>query len=128
MSNKVIKKINLAFVLLFLIGTSLFVIYPLMYVVSGAFAPGNSIATLSIIPFGDGITFKHFEELFTKTNYGKWFQNTLYVAVCTWCLCFLTFSIYNEKKYDDDNAYLTNLPFFRRDGSHLCYFTSHWWA
>ena len=83
MSNKVIKKINLAFVLLFLIGTSLFVIYPLMYVVSGAFAPGNSIATLSIIPFGDGITFKHFEELFTKTNYGKWFQNTLYVAVCT---------------------------------------------
>lgn len=83
MSNKVIKNINLTFVLLFLIGTSLFVIYPLMYVISGAFAPGNSIATLSIIPFGDGITFKHFEDLFTKTNYGKWFQNTLYVATCT---------------------------------------------
>ncbi|QEH70922.1 sugar ABC transporter permease [Cellulosilyticum sp. WCF-2] len=77
------KKINLAFILLFLIGTSLFVIYPLMYVVSGAFSPGNSIASLSIIPFGDGISFKHFERLFNDTNYVKWFQNTLYVAVCT---------------------------------------------
>ncbi|ADZ82425.1 sugar ABC transporter permease [Cellulosilyticum sp. ST5] len=83
MNNKVIKKINLAFILLFLIGTSLFVIYPLMYVVSGAFSPGNSIASLSIIPFGDGISFKHFERLFNDTNYVKWFQNTLYVAVCT---------------------------------------------
>lgn len=83
MNNKVIKKINLAFILLFLIGTSLFVIYPLMYVVSGAFSPGNSIASLSIIPFGDGISFKHFERLFNDTNYVKWFKNTLYVAVCT---------------------------------------------
>lgn len=54
-----------------------------MYVVSGAFSPGNSIASLSIIPFGDGISFKHFERLFNDTNYVKWFQNTLYVAVCT---------------------------------------------
>ncbi len=83
MNKSIIKKINLAFILLFLIGTSLFVIYPLMYVVSGAFSPGNSIASLSIIPFGDGISFKHFERLFNDTNYVKWFQNTLYVAVCT---------------------------------------------
>lgn len=83
MNKNIIKKINLAFILLFLIGTSLFVIYPLMYVVSGAFSPGNSIASLSIIPFGDGISFKHFERLFNDTNYVKWFQNTLYVAVCT---------------------------------------------
>ena len=83
MNKKIIKNINLAFILLFLIGTSLFVIYPLIYVVSGAFSPGNNIASLSIVPFGDGISFKHFNRLFNETNYVKWFQNTLFVAVCT---------------------------------------------
>ena len=37
---------------------SFFVIYPLVYVVSAAFSPGNSIASLNIIPFADGFTAK----------------------------------------------------------------------
>ncbi|WP_294429106.1 sugar ABC transporter permease [uncultured Treponema sp.] len=68
--------------LIFLI-VSVFVIYPLVYVVSGAFAPGNSIASLNIIPFKNGITFEHFVDLFTKNDYGKWFLNTLIIAVET---------------------------------------------
>lgn len=83
MGHKLIKKLNLTFIVLFLIATSLFVIYPLIYVVSAAFAPGNSIATLSIIPFGDGFTLKHFEDLFTQTDYVQWFKNTFIIAVCT---------------------------------------------
>ena len=83
MNQKMIRKFNLTFILIFLIGTSIFVIYPLIYIISGAVSPGNSIAALSIIPFGDGFTWKHFEYLFNKTNYLQWFKNTLYVAICT---------------------------------------------
>lgn len=83
MNSKVIKRINLAFILLFLIGTSLFVIYPLIYVISGAFSPGSSIASLNIIPFKDGVTLSHFNYLFNNTNYIQWFKNTLIVAVWT---------------------------------------------
>ena len=68
--------------LIFLV-VSVFVIYPLVYVVSGAFAPGNSIASLDIVPFKNGITFEHFVELFTKNDYGRWFLNTLLIAVET---------------------------------------------
>jgi len=62
---------------------SFFVIYPLVYVVSGAFAPGNSIASLNIVPFRDGFTLVHFADLFTKTDYGRWFLNTLIISVET---------------------------------------------
>lgn len=72
---------TLIYLIFFII--SVFVIYPLVYVLSGAFAPGNSIASLNIIPFKDGVTFEHFIELFTKNDYGKWFVNTLIIAVET---------------------------------------------
>lgn len=68
--------------LIFLI-ISFLVIYPLVYVVSGAFAPGNSIASLSIVPFGDGFTLDHFVRLFTQTDYGRWFLNTLIISLAT---------------------------------------------
>ncbi|MDF2588747.1 MAG: ABC-type transporter, integral rane subunit [Anaerocolumna sp.] len=83
MNGKFLKKFNLAFVLLFLIIISLGVLYPLVYVVSAAFSPGNNIASLNIIPFAGGITTKHFTDLFTKTNYVKWFRNTFIIAVST---------------------------------------------
>ena len=62
---------------------SLFVFYPLVYVVAAAFAPGNNIASLNIIPFGDGFTLKHFIYLFKKTNYWLWFKNTLIISLWT---------------------------------------------
>ena len=75
--------------LIFLI-ISFFVIYPLVYVVSAAFSPGNSIASLNIVPFADGFTFKHFVRLFTETNYGIWFFNTLKIAIFTSLLTVIT--------------------------------------
>lgn len=70
-------------VLIFLTISSLLVLYPLVYVVSAAFSPGNSIASLNIIPFGDGATLQHFRHLFKNTNYLIWFKNTLIIAVAT---------------------------------------------
>lgn len=62
---------------------SVFVLYPLVYVVSASFSPGNSIASLNIIPFSNGFTLEHFKYLFTKTNYGRWFLNTLKISIGT---------------------------------------------
>ncbi len=70
---------------------SFFVLYPLVYVVSGAFAPGNSISSLNIVPFKDGITLDHFIHLFTRTNYGRWFMNTLIISIET-CLATVVLS------------------------------------
>lgn len=83
MGNKAIRKINSTVLLIFLTISSLFVIYPLVYVVSAAFSPGSSIASLSIIPFGDGFTTEHFTHLFENTKYLRWFQNTLIIASAT---------------------------------------------
>lgn len=84
MSNlRISDSINRALIYCIFLLISFFVIYPLIYVVSGAFAPGNSIASLNIIPFADGFTLQHFIDLFTKTDYGRWFLNTLIIALET---------------------------------------------
>ncbi len=81
--NKAGKIINKTFVLIYFIVTSLIVIYPLIYVLSAAVAPGSNIAQLNIIPFKDGVTFDHFKHLFNNTDYLLWFRNTLTIAVAT---------------------------------------------
>lgn len=83
MKRKTIKNINVSLILIFLTLISLIVLYPLVYVLSAAFSPGNSIASLNIIPFADGLTTTHFSHLFKNTNYINWFKNTLMIAVCT---------------------------------------------
>lgn len=93
MGNKVIKRINLTIVLVILTIFSLGVLYPLVYVVSAAFSPGNSIASLSIIPFGDGFTLEHFTHLFNNTNYLIWFKNTLIIALWTSILTIIVASL-----------------------------------
>ncbi|MCL2376221.1 MAG: sugar ABC transporter permease [Defluviitaleaceae bacterium] len=77
------RKLNLVIVMIFLVIISLVVLYPLVYVLSAAFSPGTSIATLSIAPFADGFTLDHFRFLFFESNYPIWFRNTLFVAVTT---------------------------------------------
>ena len=72
---------------------SFFVIYPLIYVVSAAFSPGNSIASLNIVPFADGFTAKHFVHLFKNTNYGVWFMNTFKISIATSLLTVITSSL-----------------------------------
>jgi arabinogalactan oligomer/maltooligosaccharide transport system permease protein len=90
---RIIKFINKTILLLFLIVAACFVLYPLVYVVSGAVSPGNSISDMAIIPFSKGITFEHFRHLFQETNYGLWFRNTLFIAVATSVFTVLTASL-----------------------------------
>lgn len=78
-------KAQLTKILLIVIFTliSIWVFYPLVYVVSGAFSPGNNISDLDIKPFAKGFTLTHFKYLFFKSDYGIWFMNTLKIALAT---------------------------------------------
>ena len=57
---RALENLNNRIILLVFIIVSFAVVYPLVYVVSAAFSPGNGIASLNIIPFADGFTAKHF--------------------------------------------------------------------
>jgi arabinogalactan oligomer/maltooligosaccharide transport system permease protein len=83
MRSKTIRRINTTIVFIILFVISLVVLYPLVYVVSAAFSPGTNIASLNILPFGDGFTTKHFVHLFTNTPYLTWFKNTFIIAAST---------------------------------------------
>lgn len=79
----VFDKINRGVIYVIFSIITVLVLYPLVYVVSAAFSPGNGIASVNIVPFGDGFTPVHFVHLFKNTDYGNWFLNTLKVAVST---------------------------------------------
>lgn len=82
-SYRTIQHISKVLMVLFFIIVSLTVIYPMIYVVSGSVAPGNSIADMDPKPFARGVTWVHFKYLFKETQYGLWFLNTLKIAVST---------------------------------------------
>lgn len=81
--SKSLRRLNTAIVVLFLAVVTFFVLYPLVYMVSAAFSPGNNIATMNILPFADGFTTAHFSHLFNKTDYPLWFRNTFIIALST---------------------------------------------
>lgn len=80
---KIARQLNRSVVYIIFLLISFFAIYPLVYVVSGAFTPGNSMAAMDIVPFAKGFTLEHFRHLFTRTNYGRWFLNTLIISLET---------------------------------------------
>ncbi|MCR4939932.1 MAG: sugar ABC transporter permease [Treponemataceae bacterium] len=82
-NSYIFDKINRTVIYVLFIIISILVLYPLVYVVSAAFSPGNGIASVNIVPFGDGFTPAHFIHLFKNTDYGNWFLNTLKVSVAT---------------------------------------------
>lgn len=83
MNRKLSKIINLTLVYTILIIISLFILYPIVYVLSAAFTPGQSIVSLNIVPFAKGFTLEHFKHLFNETNYKIWYKNTLIIASST---------------------------------------------
>lgn len=92
-NHALIEYLNKTISMAIFIIIAVFVLYPLVYVVSAAFSPGTGIASVNIVPFGDGFTIKHFQRLFTETLYGTWFLNTLYIAVSTSILTVLITSL-----------------------------------
>ena len=86
-----IRRINTVVIAAIFAIVAVAVLWPVVHLVSAAFTPGQSIANLPIIPFSNGVTTEHFEHLFTRTEYPRWFLNTFIVAVAT-CLGTLVFA------------------------------------
>jgi len=72
-------KIVNALIYLFLILTAVVVIFPVLWIVLGAFTPGNTLNATKLIP--DRFTLSHFENLFVETDFLLWYWNTLKIAV-----------------------------------------------
>jgi arabinogalactan oligomer / maltooligosaccharide transport system permease protein len=108
-----LEGINKTVIVVILVVISFFVIYPLVYVVSASFSPGNGIASVSIVPFGDGATFEHFRFLFLETDYFKWFLNTLIIAsgtaVCTVLIASLGAYVFSRFKFAFKKTMLMSL-------------------
>jgi len=64
-----------------LVIVAIVIIYPLLWVVGSAVNESAGISRSSIFP--EKISLANFKKLFTQFNYGKWYLNTLYVAILT---------------------------------------------
>jgi arabinogalactan oligomer/maltooligosaccharide transport system permease protein len=91
--RQLVSGLNKSIIMLIFVVISFFVLYPLVYVVSASFTPGNGIASVSIVPFGGGFTLDHFKYLFSGTPYGTWFLNTLIIAASTSALTVVVASL-----------------------------------
>ena len=80
---KFFNGVNVGIIYLVLGIVAFFVIYPMVYILSAAVTPGNTISVNNVLPFAEGFTWDHFTHLFNKTNYLLWFRNTLIIALGT---------------------------------------------
>jgi len=78
---KIKKGVGAVFIYLELIIVAVIVIYPLLWVLGSALNESSGISRSSLIP--EKISLANFKKLFTELSYGKWYLNTLYVAVLT---------------------------------------------
>ncbi|CQR23894.1 maltodextrin transport system permease [Streptococcus varani] len=75
------QRLTSFFTYAFLILVSIIVLFPVLVTVSSAFKPGNVIAFT--LDFNNSWTLNNFTRLFTETDYGRWYWNTLVVAFWT---------------------------------------------
>ncbi|NLG87816.1 MAG: sugar ABC transporter permease [Clostridiaceae bacterium] len=69
---------------IFLIICAVFSIYPIIWIVMSSLNPGNALYSSTLIP--KNITISHYVELFTETDFGLWYMNTLKIAFFTMVL------------------------------------------
>ncbi|SHF27954.1 MULTISPECIES: sugar ABC transporter permease [Caloramator] len=67
-----------ALVYTFLITNTIFILFPVLWIIGSSLNPGNSLYSSTMFPKNP--TFIHYKELFTKTDYPIWYKNTLKIA------------------------------------------------
>lgn len=85
MSIKTAEKIRVIFVMAFLAVVTVLMFYPFLYTLSAAVAETNTntMTSLSIVPFGNGIGAGNFKKLFSETDFLRWFTNSFLIAICS---------------------------------------------
>lgn len=82
-SYRFFNGLNVGIIYFVLVIIAFFVIYPMVYILSAAVTPGNTISVNNVLPLSEGFTWDHFNHLFTNTNYPLWFRNTFIIALGT---------------------------------------------
>jgi len=78
---KIKKGVSAVLIYLELIIVAIIIIYPLLWVFGSALNESSGLSRSSLIP--DKVSLANFKKLFTQFSYGRWYLNTLYVAVLT---------------------------------------------
>jgi arabinogalactan oligomer / maltooligosaccharide transport system permease protein len=78
---KIKKIVGTVLIYIDLVIVAAVIIYPLLWVVGSSLNASAGISRSSVIP--EKTSLINFITLFTKYNYGKWYLNTLFVAVLT---------------------------------------------
>jgi len=94
--KKQIKRIATVFTLLLPIS---FVLMPYLWMTLSSFATEKELFSNHVIPFA--LTFDHYHELFTRTNFARQFLNSSIVAVAATLLCLVasTFAGYSLSRF-----------------------------
>ncbi|MGF6952109.1 arabinogalactan oligomer/maltooligosaccharide transport system permease protein [Neobacillus sp. B4I6] len=72
------KKISHTIIYTILIITTVFILYPVIWILTGSMNPGNSLFSTRLIP--ESLSFVHYQYLFKETDYLLWYKNTLKIA------------------------------------------------
>jgi len=78
MSMKLQKRILQMIIYTILVITTIAVLYPVIWIITGSMNPGDSLFSTRIIP--ESLTFDHYIYLFKETDYLLWYKNTLKIA------------------------------------------------
>lgn len=92
--------LSLSLLKIILIIQVLLIIYPIAFTISASFIRENSLSAVGTIPFSKPFSLMQFKRLFSETNYGHWYLNTLKVAcmntVITVFVCSFTGYIFSR--------------------------------
>ncbi|MBD1378728.1 sugar ABC transporter permease [Metabacillus arenae] len=80
------KKISNVIIYLILTITAIFVLYPVIWVITGSMNPGDSLFSTRLLP--ESLSLQHYVHLFQETDYLLWYKNTLKIAF--WNMIFST--------------------------------------
>ncbi|MCH1626147.1 sugar ABC transporter permease [Ferdinandcohnia quinoae] len=78
MNKRLVDKFTVGLIYTILTITAITVLYPVYWIIIGAFNPGDSLFSTKLIP--DRLTLDHFRDLFNKTDYLIWYKNTFKIA------------------------------------------------
>lgn len=79
MKNKrVLSRLSKGIIYTILIVTTIFVLYPVVWVILGSLNPGDSLYASKLVP--SSLSLEHYQYLFQKTDYLIWYKNTLFIA------------------------------------------------
>ena len=74
------RAITTMFLTAILVIQAILILYPIAFTVSASFIKDNSLSAVGTVPFSRPFSLVQYHRLFTETNYGHWYLNTLKVA------------------------------------------------